>query len=254
MLWCKCSPGASSAPSGRTSLLDIPPAYRAGRGVSAPPALDWWRGFGSARAHQADRGGADRQSRHRRRHRPHHAGRRAEQDRRRPAASDASTSPAPPPGRSRRAAWSARTTASRSTPPTRSISGARTAPPRAPRRKPRSPPASPRKWSCSSTIAASRTAYFQVLSSQERLRIARQQPRRLQPRAHPDQAAVRRRHRLAARRLPAGKPGRHRAGGDPAARPDAAPEHRRAGGADRPRAGRFHASRAAASTGCGFRG
>jgi outer membrane protein, multidrug efflux system len=28
-------------------LLDIPPAYRAGRGVSAPPALDWWRGFGS---------------------------------------------------------------------------------------------------------------------------------------------------------------------------------------------------------------
>jgi multidrug efflux system outer membrane protein len=27
--------------------LDIPPAYRAGRGDWAPPALDWWRGFGS---------------------------------------------------------------------------------------------------------------------------------------------------------------------------------------------------------------
>jgi multidrug efflux system outer membrane protein len=28
-------------------VLDVPPAYRAGRGVNAPPALDWWRGFGS---------------------------------------------------------------------------------------------------------------------------------------------------------------------------------------------------------------
>ena len=28
--------------------LDVPPAYRAGRGESAPPALDWWRGFRSA--------------------------------------------------------------------------------------------------------------------------------------------------------------------------------------------------------------
>jgi NodT family efflux transporter outer membrane factor (OMF) lipoprotein len=27
--------------------LDVPPAYRAGRGVSAPPGLDWWRGFRS---------------------------------------------------------------------------------------------------------------------------------------------------------------------------------------------------------------
>ena len=27
--------------------LEVPPAYRAGRGVSAPPALDWWRGFRS---------------------------------------------------------------------------------------------------------------------------------------------------------------------------------------------------------------
>ncbi len=28
-------------------VLDVPPAYRAGRGVSSPPALDWWRGFRS---------------------------------------------------------------------------------------------------------------------------------------------------------------------------------------------------------------
>src|SRR5882757_3427553 len=28
--------------------LDVPPAYRAGRGYSAPPALDWWRGFRSS--------------------------------------------------------------------------------------------------------------------------------------------------------------------------------------------------------------
>jgi NodT family efflux transporter outer membrane factor (OMF) lipoprotein len=27
--------------------LDVPPNYRAGRGVTAPPALDWWRGFRS---------------------------------------------------------------------------------------------------------------------------------------------------------------------------------------------------------------
>jgi multidrug efflux system outer membrane protein len=27
--------------------VDVPPAYRAGRGFSAPPALDWWRGFRS---------------------------------------------------------------------------------------------------------------------------------------------------------------------------------------------------------------
>src|SRR3954454_11880641 len=28
--------------------VDIPPKYRAGNGVSAPPALDWWRGFRSS--------------------------------------------------------------------------------------------------------------------------------------------------------------------------------------------------------------
>jgi outer membrane protein, multidrug efflux system len=28
--------------------LDVPPNYRAGRGTTAPPALDWWRGFRSS--------------------------------------------------------------------------------------------------------------------------------------------------------------------------------------------------------------
>jgi outer membrane protein, multidrug efflux system len=28
-------------------VLEAPPPYRAGRGTSAPPALDWWRGFRS---------------------------------------------------------------------------------------------------------------------------------------------------------------------------------------------------------------
>jgi NodT family efflux transporter outer membrane factor (OMF) lipoprotein len=28
-------------------VLDVPPTYRAGRGESAPPTLDWWRGFRS---------------------------------------------------------------------------------------------------------------------------------------------------------------------------------------------------------------
>src|SRR5262245_42284174 len=28
--------------------IDVPPAYRAGHGESAPPKLDWWRGFRSA--------------------------------------------------------------------------------------------------------------------------------------------------------------------------------------------------------------
>jgi outer membrane protein, multidrug efflux system len=27
--------------------VDVPPAYGAGRGAAAPPALDWWRGFGA---------------------------------------------------------------------------------------------------------------------------------------------------------------------------------------------------------------
>jgi len=27
--------------------LDVPPSYRAGRGMTSPPALDWWRGFRS---------------------------------------------------------------------------------------------------------------------------------------------------------------------------------------------------------------
>ena len=120
-----------------------------------PPALDWWRGFGSRELTRLIEEAQTVESRHRRRHRPHHAGRRAEQDRRRAAAARPSTSPAAPPARGRRAARCARTTGRRSPPPTRSISGARTGRPRAPPRRPPSPPASPRKWSCSAPSPAS---------------------------------------------------------------------------------------------------
>jgi hypothetical protein len=54
-LSCKCCPGALSAPSGRISL-DIRPNMRAGQGVTAPPA-SIGGGLPLARAHQPDRGG-----------------------------------------------------------------------------------------------------------------------------------------------------------------------------------------------------
>ena len=140
---------------------------------AARPALDWWRGFRSRRAHQADRRGADRQSRHRRRHRPHHAGRCAEQDRRRAAASVRRFRPAARPARSRRAASSARTTGPRSTPPTRSISGARTAPHSRAAQETAVATRFAKEVVVLSTIAAVGTAYFQVLAAQDQLRIAR---------------------------------------------------------------------------------
>ena len=124
--------------------LDIPPTYRAGHGQSAPPALDWWRGFRSAELTKLIEEAQTANFDIARRHRAHHAGRRAGQDRRRAAAARASISTAAPrssrPPGGRRAAT---TTGSRSTPATRSISGARTAPPRSPRRKTPSPAASP---------------------------------------------------------------------------------------------------------------
>ena len=135
--------------------VDIPPAYRAARGApaAAPPALDWWRGFRSteltklieeaqtanfdiaaaiARIVQADAqskiAGAPLLpavdfSSSASRSRSSQAG-----------GSNAVSGAAADP--------SARFTTWRSTPATRSISGARTARSRAPRRKTPSPPAS----------------------------------------------------------------------------------------------------------------
>ena len=72
--------------SQRPPLTGIPTGYGAGQGDSAPPALDWWRGFNSAELTGLHRGSPDRQLQHRRRDRAHHAGRRAGQDRRRAVA------------------------------------------------------------------------------------------------------------------------------------------------------------------------
>ena len=71
--------------------LDIPDGYKAARlttAADAPPTLDWWRGFRSPELTDADGGGPDRQSGHRRGHRAVHAGRRAGADRRRGAAAE----------------------------------------------------------------------------------------------------------------------------------------------------------------------
>ena len=67
------------------------------------------------------------------------------------------------------------------------------------------------------TVVATANAYFQVLSAQDRLRVARENLRKRDARAQSDQATARRRHRFGARRRPAGEPGQHPARGDPAA-------------------------------------
>jgi len=136
-LWCKCCPDAFSAPNRPDLALDVPPAYRAGRGTSAPPKLDWWRGFHSAELTGLVEEAQTRNLDNRRRHRPHHRGRCPEQARTRPAAADRDAEcdrPAlarvadngsrrrPAPGAGRRRATS---TTPCSTPATRSTSGAR---------------------------------------------------------------------------------------------------------------------------------
>ncbi len=83
---CRCSQAASSM-NARCSRLEIPERYRAAHNLppTPPPALDWWRGFRSRELTEPDRGGADRQFRHRGRDGADRPGRRAEQDRRRAA-------------------------------------------------------------------------------------------------------------------------------------------------------------------------
>ena len=230
---------------------DIPPDYGAGNGDVGAAGARLVARLSLARADRSDRGGADRQSRHRGRHRAHHAGRRAGQDRRRAAAAGGRLRPAP---RTRVAAagrpGAQRSSRPRSTPATRSISGARTAPPRAPRRRPRSPPASTKEVVVLSTVVSVGNAYFQVLAAQDRLRIARQNLAAANRVLDADQAAVRGRHRLRSStsrsRRAWSRPGARE---HPAVRPDAAPEHRHAGGADRPRRRSRSWSRAAASIG-----
>ena len=59
------------------------------------------------------------------------------------------------------------------------------------------------------TVVSVVNSYFLVLAAQDRLRIARDNLAARDPRAQPDQAALRRRHRVRARHRAAGEPGRH---------------------------------------------
>ena len=220
-------------------VLDIPPGYRAGRGVSAPPALDWWRGFGTreltrlieeaqtfnldiaaaiARIMQAD------------------------------ALSKIAGAPLLP-------TLDFLGTATRSKP----AGGLeRDELPRAahrrlrdrflgqePRRLARRPGNRRRHPLRQGSGGAQhhRGGRQRLFPGRRRAGAAAhraREPRRRLPRAHPDQEPVQRRHRLAARCVPAGEPGGDGARRHPAARPDLAPEHRRAGRAGRTRARGFH--------------
>ena len=89
-----------------------------------------------------------------------------------------------------------------------------------------------------STVVSVGTAYLQVLVVAGPDSHRAPEPRCRDPCARSDQAAVQRRHRLAARHRAAGERGGDGARQHPAVRPGPAPEHRRAGGADRAAAGR----------------
>src|SRR5262245_44530227 len=189
-----------------------------------------------ARAHQSDRGGAGRESRHRRRHRPHHAGRRAGQDRRLGAAAGSQfhrlrgtlpqsrrAGPQPVPGGAQRQLRDrflgqeprrlARGAADRRREPVQQGGGG---------------PLDHRE-------RGHRLFQRALLAGPVAHRA--EQPQRRQPRAHADQAAVRGRHRLPARRRATGESGRPGARDHPAVRPDAAAEHRHSRRADRQAAG-----------------
>ena len=103
------------------------------------------------------------------------------------------------------------------------------------------------------TVVSVANSYFLVLEAQDRLAHRAQQPGRRHARLQPDQAALRRRHRLRARHRAAGKPGQHPARLDPAAGADLAAEHRHARGADRPHAGVRDHSRRQHVAACEFR-
>ena len=193
------------------------------------------------RAHQADRGGADRQSRHRRRHRRASCRpmRRARSPARRCCRCSISPAarPSKPPGGTVRddyrvaldAAyeidfWGKNRAASRAAQET-AVAPAST-------RKSSSFPPSPRRDRLfpGALVAGSAADRAQNLAAANRvLTLIKQRARG--------------RHRVPARRRPAGEPGGDRAGGDPAVRPDAAPERRRACRADRSRSGRFQGQR-----------
>ena len=175
---------------------------------AALPPLDWWRGFRSRELTEIIEAGARRQSRHRRGDRAHRAGRRAGAHRRRGAVAERRPQRPAPRARVPRRRLSGGTGGSagglrarqsarrRSTPATRSTSGARTA--RALRAAEETAVASrfDREVVGLTTVVAAANAYFQVLAAQDRLRVAQREHRQRDARAQADQAAARRRHRL----------------------------------------------------------
>ena len=144
-------------------------------------------------------------------------------------------------------------TAPRSAPATRSTSGARTAPRMRAAEQLAVASRFDREVVALTTVVSVANAYFLVLEAQRSPAHRAQQPGRRHARLQPDQAALRRRHRLRARHRAAGKPGQHPARLDPAAGADLAAEHGHARGADRPHAGVRDHSRRQHVAACAFR-
>ena len=238
LLSCRCSPAAFSTPSARRSI-DIPVRLSgAGQADAAPPALDWWRGFRSRRAHRPDRRSADRQFRHRGRDRAHHPGRRAEQDRRRTAAAVRRFSTPASRARGRPADRSARPIGPHSTASYEiDFWGKNRATSRAAQENAIAArfdrdvvvPSAP--WS------ASATAYFLVLVVTGPAADREPERRGREPRARPDPAAAGSRHRLRARSRAAGNVVASQRAQIPLLDEVLAAEHRHARTADRARAG-----------------
>ena len=217
-----------------------------GMGVSAPPALDWWRGFRSRELTRLVEEAQTEQSRHRGRDCAHRPGRRAEQDRGAPLLPQ---SPRRPTWRRARGSQTAGPAdRCRRTIGARAIHGGAQRElrdrflgqePRALRAAEESAIAQPLRprGGRSLHVVSVATTYFQVLAAQDRLRIARENVAAASRILTLDQAARRRRHRVRARRRAAGDPGRAGARAIPPLDQTVAPEHRHARGADRPRAG-----------------
>ena len=103
------------------------------------------------------------------------------------------------------------------------------------------------------TVVAVANAYFQVLAAQDRLRVARENLASATRVLNLIKQRLAGRHRVRARHRAAGKPGRHPARRDSAARADAAAEPQRARRADGALAGTACASAAAACAASPFR-
>ncbi len=210
-------PAAAARPASR-------PAMARASGDSAPPGARLVARLQLRRAHRPDRGSPDRQFQHRRRDRAHHPGRRAGQDRRRTAAAGAAV-------RRHRDAVAAAGRSGAGELPGLAHGQLRD------RLLGQEPRGSGRRAGERGRHPLRQGSGGAVDRRQRRHRLSPgagvagphphrpPEPRRRHPRARSDQAAVRRRHRLAARHRAAGERGGDGARQHSAVRPDAAPEH-----------------------------